>query len=145
MLLLSEAILLGRMEMEYPLRAGNTKHCAIGMALLANGFSVLGNVIPSEIPCHPLSITYGTDSQRDVHMLLALYPWLIRIHVHCPFGHGCNEELCEESIVYHPFDRHVMKGHITLDQMCDWLATMEPNYLRWKLDFKKFKKRVEAR
>jgi hypothetical protein len=101
---LSEAILLGRLLVAKP-RACDTKACAIGMALLANGVTPTG------------------DQETDQQAAMRVYPWIAQGE-ECPW---CGEWMPYEAMVHHPFDQHVMAGEIHLERLCDWLAQIEPD------------------
>jgi hypothetical protein len=105
---LSEAIRLGSLMVAEP-RAEDTSRCAIGMALLSQGIVPLG-------------------LRADYRTFADLYPWLRPIAKRCPM---CCAELLGLSIVWHPFDEHVMrcfgdKRGMTIEQLADWVATFEP-------------------
>ncbi len=98
---LAEAIRLGSLLMPNP-AAGETRTCAIGMALLAHGSEPEG----------------ALDYQR----LMAIYPWLRKYRRRCP---RCGIRLRYTGVLAHVFDRHVMKHQVTLDWFCQWLAESE--------------------
>jgi len=108
---LSEAIRLGSLCMERP-AGGDTRTCAIGMALLALGKQPLG---PQE------------HGNQDYHMLISVYPWLKDMCPKCPW---CCFSVTGTELIFHPFDWHVMDplnpSPITIEQLCDWIATLEP-------------------
>lgn len=106
---LSDAVRLGSLLMLEP-RAGRSDRCAVGMALLANGIKPLGYF--SE---------YGT--------LMLLYPWLGMIFP-CRWCYSAPTYHC---VLAHPFDSHVMTGQITIDEMCGWIASIEPPPWAWGL------------
>jgi hypothetical protein len=112
---LSEAILLGRHTIENP-RAIDVEACAIPMALNAIGKSFKMDESES-FPERPF---YRAVAEE--------WPWLANNPICCPW---CSvqlggEDLSGTAIIFHPFDKHVMFGEITLEQMCDWIATIEP-------------------
>lgn len=105
---LSEAIRLGSLLVRNP-RAGVTEGCAIGMALLAHGIEPLGGVC------------------WDYERVMLLYPWLGMIFP-CRW---CDLSPCYQSVLTHPFDVHVMTGEATIEELCDWIAEIEPPTWAW--------------
>jgi hypothetical protein len=104
---LSEAVRLGSLLLER-VAAGHTTTCAVGMALLANGIEPRG--------------------LGDYDRLMAVYPWLRRrLSYRCPC---CRMVLRCTGIMAHPFDRHVMKGQLTLEALCEWIAEIETTRIR---------------
>jgi hypothetical protein len=64
--------------------------------------------------------------------ILAEWPWLRTVRIYCPFD-GCdvptwspNSFLYNSEIVWHMFDHHVCTGEWTIEQLADWIATIEP-------------------
>jgi hypothetical protein len=131
MLKLSESILLGSLQIARGMWAvENTLGCAIGMALLANGKEPVGELTPL-ILSNPLSIIQGDDGYNpDYDTLENIYPWVREmVRVECPWCHRLineDESEADSELVWHPFDMHVMKCQITLEQLCEWIATLEP-------------------
>jgi hypothetical protein len=91
---LSEAIRLGSLLLPDP-QAGNTKSCAIGMALLAHGLVPVG---------------------ADYNRIRRLYRWLEKSTHPCPW---CSQTESGIWLIAHPFDAHVTPRQITLDQLCE--------------------------
>jgi hypothetical protein len=54
--------------------------------------------------------------------LLQLYRWLDKIFP-CPW---CDESLQRENVLVHPFDRHVRHGQHTVEELIDWIVSVEP-------------------
>jgi hypothetical protein len=107
---LSEAIRLGSLLVERPMR-GETRACAIGMGLLANGVKPVGAF---------------AQPKNDYHLLLEKYPWLIGAKSDCPI---CSETLIGCELLWHPFDLHVtgVVGRMTIEQLADFIASIEPS------------------
>jgi len=111
---LSEAISMGSMIVPRPWSV-DVERCAIGMALTANGIK--------PVRCDPI---------------LLLYSWLEKIFT-CPWCENPNPGgasflfnvpefvLLSMFVVAHPFAAHVLTGQITLDQLCRWIASIEPD------------------
>lgn len=101
---LSEAIRLGSMLVT---PQANLFGCAITMAVRATG---------------DISIfAYGET-------LLERWPWLDLAVANCP---QCGQVIGERrdvvgEIIFHVFDSHVIEGHMTIDEMADWVASIEP-------------------
>lgn len=112
---LSEYILLGRHTIEKP-KPNDITACAITMALNAAGRT-----------CTP-SID-DPNGFKAYESLIRQWPWLTKTAAQCPW---CDLDLSApdlgaSQIVYHPFDIHVMsRKQITLEQMCDWIRSIEP-------------------
>jgi hypothetical protein len=100
---LSDAVRLGSLLVPEP-RAFETTACALGMALLANG------------------ITPSGDADQDQQRVLRLYPWIAQGDT-CEW---CGDWMPYETMIYHPFDQHVITGEISLERLCDWISWMEP-------------------
>lgn len=95
---LHEAVRLGSLLEASP-AARDINRCAIGMALRV----------------HSLPVEYEE--------MWRAYPALREMHAECPW---CCAEMSDQSIVYHPFDSHVIDRSITIDEFCDWLRSL-PN------------------
>lgn len=116
---LSEAIRMGSLLVPEPMR-GDTRACAIGMGLLSHG-----------------KIPVGSSTQweyEDYERIADIYPWLQNLSVPCPW---CSTHyfMSATEVIWHPFDAHVMSmldsiglSHITLEQLCDWLDTLQTKY-----------------
>lgn len=112
---LSEAIMLGRFTIDSPVQ-GDVSACAIAMALNAVG-------------------RYRDDSIVDwvsprYQAMGELWPWLDDMKGKpCPFNtkHGLlgTSEMCS-GLVPHLFDYHVSLGTMTLEEMCDYIRSIEP-------------------
>lgn len=114
---LSEAIFMGRHTIDRPL-AGCIDACAIPMALNAAGVKM------------DIEATDGIF--RCYAALAEEWPWLNKMSgTHCPFCkpycHEFGSGSAIRGIVPHVFDNHVCTKQITLEQMCDWLRTIEPD------------------
>lgn len=111
---LSEAIRLGSLTIKpipYKISDGNGGGCALGMAQVAIGTSLLRNEWPwmterfINVPCSCVSY-----KQHDYIDKVSFFP--IRIN---------------GDIVVHLFNEHVMEiGDWTLDKLCEWIASVEP-------------------
>jgi hypothetical protein len=111
---LSQAISMGSMIVPRPW-SSDINRCAIGMALIANG------ILP-----------------HRVEVFRQLYPWVDKIFT-CPWCENPNPRgasflmpipeycLLGTFLVAHPFDVHVLAGQITLDELCRWIASIEPD------------------
>ena len=111
---LSVAILLGRHTIEHP-NACDIEACAIPMALNAVGISSAGEDVFDRL------IT-------PYHTLTDYWPWLCGKQIECPWCHTDigGGAIMGAAVVFHPFDHHVSNGEITLEQMCDWIRSIEP-------------------
>jgi hypothetical protein len=54
--------------------------------------------------------------------LKSIYSWLDKTF-ECPW---CGEKLTGTTVVHHPFDAHVMTGQTSIDSLCSWIASIEP-------------------
>lgn len=54
--------------------------------------------------------------------LTQLYSWLDKLFP-CPW---CDESLQRENVLVHPFDRHVRHGQHTVEELIDWVVSIEP-------------------
>lgn len=121
---LSTAILLGRHTIEKCV-AGEIGACAIPMALNSVGRKPFG--APHGDPLEKTTLQQLERlPNNDYHQLIEEWQWLMFSHPDCPV---CNVPLNGTQIVFHVFDYHVMAGFngtITIEQMCDWLRTIEP-------------------
>lgn len=117
---LSIGIMMGRHTIENPV-GGILDACAIPMALNSVGRKLLGapdrGITIFEAELYP-----GNDYSQIVEE----WPWLIGFKTQCKWcDDGCI--LYGTQIIFHPFDTHVMRnGTITLEQMCDWIHSIEP-------------------
>src|SRR5258705_6677476 len=106
---LSEAMALGRVLLKPKamfLTDGEGSGCALGMALTAIGVKI-------ECPC-------SIDEPEGE------WPWL-RKFCDCPCS--CGLPLSYTAAITHIFDDHVMKSSLepwTLDQLIDWIKSVEP-------------------
>jgi hypothetical protein len=103
---LSEAIRMGSLLIEEP-RATDINACAVTMAC---------NAIGVQVESEPLAKDYYNH-------LLENWPWLQGKTVTCPFK---RYELTGTTIVWLPFDQYVMSGKMTIDQLADWIRSIEP-------------------
>lgn len=99
---LAAAVRLGSLLVAHP--APDTRSCALGMALLANG------------------ITPSGDTENDLEAAMRLYRWIAQ-GGECPW---CGQWMPYEAMIYHPFDEHVMDGLLTMEAFCDWIGEIEP-------------------
>src|ERR1700682_2924146 len=107
---LGEELRLGSLLVMKP-EAGDVRACAIGMANLAIGYRATSE-----------------GERAAYHKIVHRHPWIRRTELRCPLR-SCNFyeinrviERCEGSeaiILYHPFDSHVMKGEMTIEQLAD--------------------------
>jgi hypothetical protein len=108
---LSEAILLGRHLIANP-AASDLSRCALGMALGATGYQVCGG-------------DDGRGSDGEYALVTTRWDWLQTFNVECPL---CGQRNYSYSSVTHMFDLHVItEGAWTLEQLCDWVRSIEPN------------------
>ena len=107
---LSDAIRLGSLLVENP-EALNLSSCALGMAIRASG----------------ISSTRFRD--QELVALWERYPWAKTTHAPCPI---CNADLTFGSLVFHPFDYHVMGLNdpknvtMTIEQLADFVDSIDP-------------------
>jgi hypothetical protein len=144
-LALSEAIRLGSLIVSDP-RAGDIDRCAITMALKANGElceedqdyeecedeydyentgqleAVNEAVLRTLRPQEAVSARW-MYALKSHEVLNSIYPWLQR-SFGCPW---CGRKLTGTEVVHHPFDAHVMTGQTSIDQLCSWIASVEPS------------------
>jgi hypothetical protein len=112
---LATAIRMGSLATEIPVR-GDVETCAIGMACRAVG-KWQPRSVKATLPYidEEVAMNYAT--------LLAQWPWLNNVRVGCRF---CGESLSREYTVFHLFDWHVVDGEITIEQMCDFIDSIDP-------------------
>jgi hypothetical protein len=125
-------------------RAGDIDHCAITMALNAHGAvpdprdalyphknaECSGDEGDAEgeggsaMPVRPEETVSANWFQalRSHEALAQIYSWIDK-GFPCRW---CGKELRGTAIVYHPFDEHVMRGGVTIDELCSWIASIEP-------------------
>ncbi len=109
---LSDAVDLGRVMVEE--WGPCIDRCANGMAILANGLKPV-----------------GCDT------IVRIYPWLARIEA-CPWceerhrrepgfiSHELQYGMRDFQILRHPFVEHVLTGEICLDELVEWIRSIEP-------------------
>lgn len=112
MIPLSQAIRLGSLLVQNP-GVGVDSGCAIRMAVMATG-----DVEPDSIARS--GYLFGLPVYDA---LLDRWPWLNCARRLCP---KCDRKLIGSEIIYHVFDIHVMARRMTIDQLADWVATIEP-------------------
>jgi hypothetical protein len=102
---LSEAIALGSLTME-KWKAHDLDHCALGMAANAVG------------------------CQRQYERIVDKWPWVGQWRGICPIlgcvagnVYGTHPMIC---IIPHIFDEHVMAGNFTMEQLIDFVRSIEP-------------------
>jgi hypothetical protein len=104
---LSEAIRLGALLITDKPAMADIRTCAMGMANIAtNG--------------------YAATCERDLSAWDAFrktFPWTDGASANCPL---CGEKLKNQTVVYHCFDHHVCDGKMTIEQLADFISTIEP-------------------
>lgn len=109
---LSEAIRLGSLLIQEP-KESDTNSCAVGMALRAIGDN---RVFSQDQSSDDLHIPYRA--------VVKTWPWLDQKSTYCPW---CDCHVFSSGCIWHPFDSHVMRGEMTIEQLADWIATIEPD------------------
>lgn len=106
---LSVALRMGSLLVAKP-QGGDVRACAISMANLAtNGYQAV---------C--------LDDIQSYSNILLTYPWLVDCSAICPI---CSNSLTQNEIMWHPFDHHVISQQMTIEQLADWIASIEPQEL----------------
>lgn len=105
---LSIAIRMGSLLIHNP-EASKWDRCAFGMASLASGGSFAGT-----------EYDVARAISRDVY---EKWPWLIDFRHDCP---KCGKRLYGGECVWHLFDRHIMPGGMTMEQLADFVSSIEP-------------------
>jgi hypothetical protein len=62
------------------------------------------------------------SSQWNYARLRMIYSWIDKIY-QCPW---CADALQDFSILTHPFDRHIRHGQHTIEELIDWIVSIEP-------------------
>jgi hypothetical protein len=119
-LCLSEAIRIGSLLVPRPTH--EIENCAIGMALKAIGALPLDT--EDQRSYYGDRFNQWHTLAHPIEVLKEVYPWLREGVRHCPC---CFHALDGACTVYHLFDEHVMCGEITIDTLCDWIASVEPH------------------
>jgi hypothetical protein len=108
-MLLSEAIRLGSFLVGKP-KSGDLRTCGMAMANLAtNG--------------------YLAEDERDTNAWFAFqrqFPWMDDVNIASATCPKCLHSVRFQEIVWHPFDRHVCKGEMTIEELADFVSTIEP-------------------
>jgi hypothetical protein len=105
---LSDAIATGRVTIE-KLEAGLLKSCVLGMALNAIGRS---DATDESVPC----------KVSGYAVIQATWPWTSTRIRHPLWGHY----EYAYALIYQLFDDFVMKRRMTLDELIDWVRSVEP-------------------
>ncbi len=108
---LSEEIRLGSLLVQEP-TAWDVRACAIGMANLSVGYVANGKYD---------SNAYGQILNRHRWTGDSVFP--------CPLGCERKEaplSCSGMSMVHHLFDGHVMQAEMTIEQLVDWVRSVEP-------------------
>lgn len=140
---LSESIRLGSLMVSDP-TAGDITRCGIAMALHANGAVPVPEDELYPLPPCPYDLDAEEEARAEAELLLtrpaeaASKHWLAALRSHLALSQiyswldkifpcqWCERSLQGTQVVYHPFDDHVMRGEITLDALCSWIASIEP-------------------
>ena len=129
---LSEAIRLGSLILD-KVEGYDTSTCAIGMGLAATGTSIMAEDLP-EPPRKFIPVPYSALDHDEVNYqrLAALWPWIEQVApTQCPWcdavlGKDRSDIEARLGFIHHPFDCHVIEGDVTLEQLCDFIRTIEP-------------------
>jgi hypothetical protein len=105
----------------------DTATCGIGMALLANGISPMGEELGESIASMirpEFSILDEDSREPDYRAFFELYPWVEKVKTNCP---RCGEYLEDAEIIWHTFDFHVFRAQdMSLQELSEWVAMIEP-------------------
>lgn len=103
---LSDAIATGRVLVDQ-LKVADLRGCALGMALLATG---------------------NSTGLCNYDKIKEMWPWLSTSDYHCTdCKSSCIWDRAFGITIYRAFDQHVMMDKtMTLDQLIDWVRSIEP-------------------
>ena len=97
---------------------------------IALGRATVAQMKAADFSAGPLGMAANACGINDKYSgLEARWPWLRNSELECPISSGrfwCRKQIALAAI-YHVFDEHVMYLHDwTLDQLIDWIRSVEP-------------------